>query len=46
MAPPTVRDLLDARGKQPFAMLRVETLDEAEAAAARGWSFCRCHPRW
>ena len=33
MAPPTVRDLLDQRGKHPFAMLRVETLAEAEAAA-------------
>jgi 3-methyl-2-oxobutanoate hydroxymethyltransferase len=36
MAPPTVRDLLDARGKHQFAMLRVETLDEAEAAARAG----------
>lgn len=32
----TVRDLLDARGKHQFAMLRVETLDEAEAAARAG----------
>ena len=36
MAPPTVRDLLDQRGKHQFAMLRVETLDEAEAAAKAG----------
>jgi 3-methyl-2-oxobutanoate hydroxymethyltransferase len=36
MAPPTVRDLLDARGSHQFAMLRVETLDEAEAAAKAG----------
>lgn len=36
MAPPTVRDLRDARGTRPFAMLRVETLDEAEAAARAG----------
>ncbi len=34
--PPTVRDLLDARGKHQFAMLRVETLDEAEAAYRAG----------
>lgn len=34
--PPTVRDLLDARGKHQFAMLRVETLDEAEAAHRTG----------
>ena len=26
MAPPTVKDLLDARSKHQFAMLRVETL--------------------
>jgi len=32
----TVRDLLDQRGKHPFAMLRVETLDEAEAAERAG----------
>lgn len=32
----TVRDLLDQRGKHPFAMLRVETLDEAEAAHRAG----------
>ncbi len=32
----TVHDLLEARGKQPFAMLRVETLDEAEAAERAG----------
>ncbi len=36
MARPTVRDLLDARGSHPFAMLRVETLEEAEAAARAG----------
>ena len=36
MARPTVRDLLDQRGKHPFAMLRVETLEEAEAAAKAG----------
>ncbi|MBA4352139.1 MAG: 3-methyl-2-oxobutanoate hydroxymethyltransferase [Rhodobacter sp.] len=34
--PPTVRDLLDARGKHQFAMLRVETLEEAEAAHRAG----------
>jgi 3-methyl-2-oxobutanoate hydroxymethyltransferase len=33
MARPTVRDLLEARGSRQFAMLRVETLEEAEAAA-------------
>lgn len=33
---PTVRDLLDARGKHQFAMLRVETLEEAEAAERAG----------
>lgn len=32
----TVRDLLDARGKHQFAMLRVETLEEAEAAERAG----------
>jgi 3-methyl-2-oxobutanoate hydroxymethyltransferase len=32
----TVRDLLDQRGKHPFAMLRVETLDEAAAAETAG----------
>jgi 3-methyl-2-oxobutanoate hydroxymethyltransferase len=36
MPPPTVRDLLDARGTRQFAMLRVETLEEAEAAARAG----------
>jgi 3-methyl-2-oxobutanoate hydroxymethyltransferase len=36
MPRPTVKDLLDARGKHQFAMLRVETLDEAEAAARAG----------
>ena len=35
MARLTVKDLLDQRGKHQFAMLRVETLDEAEAAAAK-----------
>jgi 3-methyl-2-oxobutanoate hydroxymethyltransferase len=32
----TVKDLLDQRGKYSFAMLRVETLAEAEAAAKAG----------
>lgn len=32
----TVRDLLDQRGKHQFAMLRVETLAEAEAAERAG----------
>jgi len=32
----TVRDLLDQRGKHRFAMLRVETLEEAEAAEKAG----------
>lgn len=36
MARLTVKDLLDQRGKHAFAMLRVETLDEAEAAAKAG----------
>jgi 3-methyl-2-oxobutanoate hydroxymethyltransferase len=36
MARLTVRDLMDQRGKHQFAMLRVETLDEAEAAARAG----------
>lgn len=36
MGRPTVRDLLDGRGKRPLAMLRVETLAEAEAAARAG----------
>jgi 3-methyl-2-oxobutanoate hydroxymethyltransferase len=36
MGRPTVRDLLDGRGGRPLAMLRVETLDEAEAAARAG----------
>jgi 3-methyl-2-oxobutanoate hydroxymethyltransferase len=36
MARLTVKDLMDARGKHQFAMLRVETLDEAEAAARAG----------
>ena len=36
MARPTVRDLLDARGSHQFAMLRVETIEEAEAAARAG----------
>ena len=36
MARLTVKDLLDQRGKHQFAMLRVETLDEAEAAAKAG----------
>lgn len=33
---PTVHDLMAARGKHNFAMLRVETLDEAEAAHRAG----------
>lgn len=32
----TVRDLLDQRGRHQFAMLRVETLEEAEAAEKAG----------
>ncbi len=32
----TVKDLLDQRGKHQFAMLRVETLEEAEAAERAG----------
>jgi len=36
MARLTVRDLLDARGSHQFAMLRVETIEEAEAAAQAG----------
>jgi 3-methyl-2-oxobutanoate hydroxymethyltransferase len=36
MARLTVRDLMDACGKHQFAMLRVETLEEAEAAARAG----------
>ena len=32
----TVSDLLDQRGKHQLAMLRVETLEEAEAAARAG----------
>lgn len=32
----TVRDLMDQRGKHQFAMLRVETLEEAEAAERAG----------
>lgn len=36
MARLTVKDLLDQRGKHQFAMLRVETLEEAEAAAKAG----------
>lgn len=32
----TVKDLLDARGKHQFAMLRVESLAEAEAASRAG----------
>lgn len=46
MAPPTVNDLMAARGTRPFAMLRVETLEEAEAAARAGvWSGDRFR-RW
>jgi 3-methyl-2-oxobutanoate hydroxymethyltransferase len=36
MARLTVKDLMDQRGKHQFAMLRVETLEEAEAAAKAG----------
>jgi 3-methyl-2-oxobutanoate hydroxymethyltransferase len=36
MARLTVKDLRDQRGKHPFAMLRVETIEEAEAAAKAG----------
>lgn len=36
MARLTVKDLRDARGKHQFAMLRVETLEEADAAARAG----------
>jgi 3-methyl-2-oxobutanoate hydroxymethyltransferase len=36
MARLTVKDLMDQRGKHQFAMLRVETLEEAEAAARAG----------
>jgi 3-methyl-2-oxobutanoate hydroxymethyltransferase len=36
MARLTVKDLRDARGSHQFAMLRVETLEEAEAAARAG----------
>lgn len=36
MARLTVKDLRDARGKHQFAMLRVETIEEAEAAARAG----------
>ncbi len=36
MARPTVRDLMDARGRHRFAMLRVETIEEAGAAARAG----------
>lgn len=36
MARLTVKDLLDQRGKHQFAMLRVETLAEAEAAEMAG----------
>ena len=34
--PPTVADLLANRGKHQYAMLRVETMEEAEAAALAG----------
>lgn len=36
MARPTVKDLLDARGKHQFSMLRIETIEEAEAAQRAG----------
>lgn len=35
-ARPTVHDLMQMRGKRPLAMLRVETLEEAEAAERAG----------
>ena len=34
--PPTVADLLANRGRHQYAMLRVETIDEAEAASLAG----------
>ena len=36
LRPPTVADLLANRGRHQYAMLRVETIDEAAAAAAAG----------
>jgi 3-methyl-2-oxobutanoate hydroxymethyltransferase len=33
---PTVADLLSMKGKRQLSMLRVETLDEAEAAERAG----------
>lgn len=36
LRPPTVADLLANRGKRPYAMLRVETIEEAAAAHAAG----------
>jgi 3-methyl-2-oxobutanoate hydroxymethyltransferase len=36
MAPPTVHDLLGKRGRHQYAMLRVETLEEAAAAEQAG----------
>lgn len=36
LRPPTVADLLANRGHHQYAMLRVETIDEAAAAAAAG----------
>ncbi len=36
MSRPTIADLLANRGKHQYAMLRVETLDEAAAASAAG----------
>lgn len=40
----TVRDLLEARGKHSFAMLRVETLQEAEAAERAGVELLSVSP--
>lgn len=42
---PTVRDLLDARGKHQFSMLRVETLEEAEAAEKAGVELLSIPPQ-
>ncbi len=44
MSRPTIADLLANRGKRPYAMLRVETLDEAAAAAAAGVALLSLPP--
>ncbi|WP_284162877.1 3-methyl-2-oxobutanoate hydroxymethyltransferase [Frigidibacter sp. SD6-1] len=44
MAPPTVHDLLGQRGKHQYAMLRVETLEEAAAAAEAGLELLSVPP--